>query len=90
MCEDHDQYSRVVILWQHSEAKATRIIADRSNIQWIIQHRTPSGRWMSKSFCRTRVALERLLPGKADEIRSTLPETFAASTGPASLTEGTS
>jgi hypothetical protein len=33
-------------------------------------------RWKPVSFCRTREALERLLPGKAEEIRAKLPVRF--------------
>lgn len=82
--EDSDTYSRVTLRWDHSEDKATRIIACRNNIQWIIQHRMPGGRWRSQSYCRTRTGLEGLLPGKAEEIRAALPERFPAIASPCS------
>lgn len=79
-CEEADNYSRVVLRWDFSEAKATRIIECRNQIQWIVQYRsgTRSGQpsWRPQSYCRTRQALERLLPGMAEEIAAALPVRF--------------
>ncbi len=72
--ETDEHYERVAIRWDYSETRATRII--EAQIQWIIQHRVGANRWRSVSFCRTRAALERLLPGKAEEIAAALPERF--------------
>ncbi|BCG94170.1 hypothetical protein MesoLj131a_30340 [Mesorhizobium sp. 131-2-1] len=79
-CEEADNYSRVVLRWDFSEARAIRIIKCRNQIQWIIQNR--SGRrgghpsWRPQFYCRTRQALERLLPGMAEEIAAALPVRF--------------
>lgn len=78
--EEADHYPRVVIRWDRPNGSATRIIECRHQIQWIVQRRrgTRNGIpvWRSVSFCRTRNALQRLLPGNADEIASLLPERF--------------
>ena len=78
--EETDHYPRVVIRWDDPGDRATRIIECRNQIQWCVQHRigTRNGApvWRSKSFSRTRAALQRILPGKADEIASLLPERF--------------
>ncbi|ESY26735.1 hypothetical protein X749_25290 [Mesorhizobium sp. LNJC391B00] len=79
-CEEADNYSRVVLRWDFSEAKATRIIECRNQIQWIIQYKsgTRGGQpsWRPQSYLRTRQALERLLPGMAEEIAAALPVRF--------------
>lgn len=66
--------------WDFSEAKSTRIIECRNQAQWIIQNRsgTRGGfpMWRPRSFCQTREALERLLPGMAGEIAAALPARF--------------
>ncbi|MET0596653.1 MAG: hypothetical protein ABWZ57_02170 [Mesorhizobium sp.] len=72
--ETAEAYGRVVLRWDYSQGKATRIIVCRNALQWIIQYRAPSGGWRAQSFCRMRATLERLLPGKAKEIRAALPE----------------
>ncbi len=84
--EESDHYPRVVIRWDYPCGRSTRIIECRNQIQWIVQHRsgTRSGSpvWRSKSFCRTHDALQRILPDKADEIASLLPERFPDPTPP--------
>ncbi|ESY94288.1 hypothetical protein X738_16225 [Mesorhizobium sp. LNHC209A00] len=70
----------MVLRWDFSEAKATRIIECRNQIQWIIQYKSgtrgghPS--WRPQSYCRTRQGLERHLPGMAEEIAAGLPVRF--------------
>lgn len=82
--EEANDHSRVVLRWDFSEAKATRIIECRNQIQWIIQYKSgmrggqPS--WRPRSYCRTRQALERLLPGMAEEIAAALPVRFVEPT----------
>ena len=71
--ETAEAYGRVVLRWD-SQGKATRIIVCRNALQWIIQNRAPSGGWRAQSFCRVRATMERLLPGKAEEIRAALPQ----------------
>ena len=75
--ETAEAYAGVVLRWDYSQGKATRIIVCRNELQWIIQYRAPSGGWRAQSFCRVRATLERLLPGRAEEIRATLPERLA-------------
>lgn len=76
--ETDEDYRNVVLTWTHSEKKATRLVACKDGLQWIVQYRAGPNRWRNQHFCCTRAALERLLPGMADEIRATLPETFGA------------
>ncbi|QDB99518.1 hypothetical protein [Mesorhizobium sp. 8] len=85
--ETDDDYRSVFLRWDHSEKKATRIIGCRDDLQFIIQYRAGPDRWRSRYFCRTRQALERLLPGMAEDIRAALPETFDT---PAAQPAGTS
>jgi hypothetical protein len=73
--EHEDHYPHVVVRWEYSDSVATRIIECKNRIQWIIQHRK-GGRWRSQSFCTTRAGLERLVPGKATELRASLPLRF--------------
>jgi hypothetical protein len=75
--ENDEHYPHVALRWDFTEDKATRIIECRNRIQWIIQHKA-GGRWRPRSFCRTRGALERLLPGKAGEIAAVLPVRFVS------------
>lgn len=76
--EETDHYPRVVLKWTFSETRATRIIVCRHALQWIIQDRVGTRQgspvWRSRHFCRTRAALMRLLPAKAEEIAAVLPE----------------
>lgn len=76
--EETDHYPRVLLKWDASDTKATRIIVCRHQIQWIIQERVGSRSgspiWRGKRFCRTRSALARLLPAQAEEIVAALPE----------------
>lgn len=78
--EETEHYDRVVLRWDYSEEKATRIIECRHGIQWVVQHkmgtRNGSPIWRSRHFCRTRAALEAILPSMASEIVGTLPERF--------------
>ena len=72
--EQQDNYRPQLIIWDYGhEGKATRIIRDQLDIQWIIQHRAKKGsRWVSRSFCRDPKALEMLMPSKAQEIREAI------------------
>jgi len=64
-----------VLKWNYGEKdRGTRIIVCKHGIQWIIQYQAKGGQWLNRSFCRTRAALENLLPGKAEEIKAALPE----------------
>lgn len=73
--EHHDLYRHVCLSWNNDDGTATRIIECKNRIQWIVQHHK-GGRWRSKSFCRTRQCLQRLLWSKASEIREALPPSF--------------
>lgn len=72
--EETDQYDRVVLRWDYSADRATRIVAFRDH--WVIQHRTMTNgpEWRSIHLCPTRADLVRLLPAKTEEILSALPE----------------
>lgn len=64
-----------VLKWNCDDTiRRVRVIVCKHGIQWIIQHQAKAGHWINQSFCRTRSALESLLPLKVKDIRATLPE----------------
>ena len=73
-----DDYDGVLLYWGPSLTKATRVIVafDGSRPLWAIQYRGHGDRWSVRYFVRSRVELERLLPGPnwTRAINAHLPE----------------
>lgn len=88
-----DDYPGVLLHWQYTSKKATRVVVAfdgplatptaTSRPAWAVQHRVFVNKWATQHYARSRRELETILPGKVAMIREHLPERPAADQYPA-------